>query len=115
MGCFHRRPNSCFGARRRKSKPAPTPRTAKSPDIRIEFPSRGETYCRQAFGVYEYSRYPRTSVLAGQQCRKFLCEWPTLEEAQTWVQIEYGFTPSDVAGCGYQSPYVDHLPDDGGC
>ena len=38
----------------------------------IEYPSRGETYYRDEYGVYEYGVYPSYSVLAGQQKRVFL-------------------------------------------
>ena len=46
-------------------------------DIRIEFPSRGATYCHQEYGVYKYGVYPRSSVLAGQQSRHFLDRFET--------------------------------------
>ena len=83
----------------------------KRPDVRIEFPSRGTTYNEPEHAVYEYGRYPRHSVLAGQQMRMFR-ESGTLEECQKYCQEHYGFVP-EVNGCGYQAPYLNHLPDDG--
>lgn len=50
--------------------------------IRIEFPSRGATYCRSEYGVYEYGKYDRNSVMRGRQRRTFLDSFQTLEEAQ---------------------------------
>lgn len=76
-------------------------------DIRIEYPSRGATYNRPQYGVYEYGVYPRSSVLAGQTRRVFLDSFDTLEEAQR----EY--PNAECAGCGFQPPYLGHLPDDG--
>jgi len=76
-------------------------------DIRIEYPSRGATYCDEEFGVYEYGRYGRGSVLAGQQKRTFLDSFPTLEEARA------AYPKAELSeGCGYQAPSLDHLPDD---
>jgi hypothetical protein len=76
-------------------------------NIRIEYPSAGATYNRPEYGVYGYGVYPRSSVLAGQTRRVFLGSFATLEEAQA----EY--PDAELAGCGYQAPYLDHLPDDG--
>jgi|SRR5215831_872808 len=75
-------------------------------DIRIEYPSRGATYCRDEYGVYEYSEYGPGSVLEGQECRRFLASYPSLVEAQT------AYPDADVTGCGFSPPYLDHLPDD---
>jgi hypothetical protein len=54
---------------------------SRGQDIRIEYPSLGRTYYYEAYGVYEYSRYPRDSVLAGQQCRRCIASYDTLAEA----------------------------------
>lgn len=78
------------------------------PDIRIEFPSRGATYSRQVYGVYSYDRYPRSSVLAGQQRRTFLDSFETLAEAKAKFPAA-----KVVNGCGYVPPDLSHLPDDG--
>ena len=82
-------------------------RKTRRPDVRIESPSRGATYASEEFGVYEYSVYPRSSVLSGQQRRIFLDSFDTLEEAQK------AYPHAKVSGCGYQAPYLNHLPDDG--
>lgn len=50
--------------------------------ITIEYPSAGATYCNESYGVYEYSEYPESSVLAGQQCRRFLGDFNTQKEAR---------------------------------
>lgn len=78
---------------------------ARRPDIRIEYPSRGATYARAEYGVYEYSRYGRSSVLAGQTRRVFLDSYKTLDEAKA------AYPTAKVAGCGYAPPYLGHLPD----
>jgi hypothetical protein len=74
-------------------------------DIRIEYPSLGTTYADNAYGVYAYDEYPRHSVLAGQQRRKFLDSFETLEEAQA------KYPHAELCGCGFQEPYLGHLPD----
>ena len=77
-------------------------------NITIEYPSRGATYNSPEYGVYEYSKYPRSSVLAGQTRRVFLDSFATLEEArQAFPQAEVS------AGCGFQEPSLSHLSDDG--
>lgn len=57
--------------------------------MRIEYPCSGATYCEAKYGVYEYSVYPNSSVLAGQQRRVFLDSFNTLEEAKEADQAEY--------------------------
>jgi len=75
-------------------------------DIRIEFPSRGATYNRPVWGVYEYSTYPRSSVLAGQQRRVFLDSFDTQEQAEAaYPQAK------TVIDSGYRAPDLSHLPD----
>lgn len=62
----------------------------KNTDIQIEFPSMGKTYVRNVgktyvrnvYGVYQYGRYPRSSVLGGQVRRQFLDSFETLDEAR---------------------------------
>jgi hypothetical protein len=83
------------------------PKAPKAPEQRIEFPSRGATYCTQEYGVYEYSTYGRGSVLAGQQRRVFLGSYLTEAEAKAAFPDA---TPAE--GCGYRAPDLSHLPDD---
>lgn len=76
-------------------------------DIRIEYPSAGMTYTRNEYGVYEYSEYPRSSVLAGQERRVYLDSFATLEEAKA------KYPAAEICdSSGYQPPYLNHLPDD---
>ena len=49
---------------------------------RIEYPAAGSTYNMDKFGVYEYSTYERSSVLAGRSRRVFLGAYDTLTEAK---------------------------------
>ena len=51
-------------------------------NISIEFPSIGKTYARNEYAVYEYDRYPRSSVNYGMERRSFLDSFRTLEEAR---------------------------------
>ena len=77
-------------------------------EVFIEYPSRGTTYFREEFGVYEYTKYPASSVLAGQDRRCFLGRYDTLEEAKkAHPEAEY------VEGSLFTPPVLDHLPDDG--
>jgi len=76
------------------------------PDIRIEYPSSGSTYSDPVYGVYEYSTYPRSSVLAGQEQRIFRDSFETLEEAQA------AYPKAELCGCGFREPYLGHLPDE---
>ena len=55
----------------------------KNTNITIEFPSVGRTYARNEYAVYEYDRYPRSSVNYGMVRRSFLDSFRTLEEART--------------------------------
>jgi len=74
----------------------------------IEQGSRGATYRNsdETFTVYEISKYPRSSVLAGQQRRVWLDEFTSLEDAQK------AYPDAEVSGCTYREPYLNHLPDD---
>lgn len=71
--------------------------------VRIEFPSRGATYCNQKYGVYEYGVYSGRSVLAGQTRRTWLGEYDTLEEARAkhpnadYNDCGSGFVPVNVS------------------
>ena len=51
-------------------------------NIIIEFPSVGQTYARNEYGVYEYGVYPRSSVLAGRTRRIFLDSFKSLAAAR---------------------------------
>ena len=86
----------------RSLPPVQKPRVQKE-DIRIEYPSRGATYRHDAYGVYRYDTYPRSSVLTGQQRRQFMDSFQTLEEAQK------AFPGAELCGCGFQEPYINHL------
>ena len=79
------------------------------PEKYIEFPSHGLTYCREEYGVYEYSTYESSSVLAGQQKRTFIMSYPTLEQAQHSHPDATVVDGSLYAG----PPNVSHLPDEG--
>lgn len=79
-------------------------------DIRIEYPSRGQTYCKNKFGVYKYDIYPRGSVLEGQERRTFKAQYDTLAEAQTAYP---NATYEGDGASGFQPPNLSHLPDDG--
>lgn len=72
----------------------------------IEYPSSGATYNNDEYGVYQYSVYPRSSVLAGQTRRMFIDSFKTLDEACK----EY--PAAVITGSCYQPPYLGHLPDD---
>jgi hypothetical protein len=77
----------------------------QAPDIRIEYPARGETYCHDEYGVYEYGEYPRSSVLSGRTRRNFLDTFTTLEEAQAkYPNAEI------VIASGYQPDAMLDLP-----
>lgn len=88
----------------RRWKYAPPPVKA---DLRIEYPSRGTTYARDEYGVYEYDVYPSSSVLAGQTRRRFLDSFETLEEAKA------AYPTADVInGSCFAPPSLNHLPDE---
>lgn len=48
---------------------------------RIEYPSRHVTYTTEHFAVFEYDVYPRSSVLAGRERRKWLANFDRLVDA----------------------------------
>lgn len=71
----------------------------------IEYPSAGATYSRDEYGVYEYDTYPETSVLAGQERRRFLDSFPTLAEARAaYPDAEY------TDGSGYREIHIPKTP-----
>ena len=75
----------------------------------IEQNSRGATYREEGFTIYKISTYPRTSVLAGQECRAWLANFPTLAEAmRAYPEAE------QIAGTTYRdvNAMVAHLPDE---
>lgn len=76
------------------------------PEITIEYPAQGATYRRDEYGVYAYDVYPDSSVLAGQERRRFLDSFPTLAEAKT------AYPEAKEAGCGYRNIPVPETPPD---
>ena len=79
-----------------------------APEVRIEFPSAGATYSREEYGVYEYSTYGGSSVLAGQERRVFLDSFETLDAARA------AYPAAEVSeSCGYRPPYLGHLSEEG--
>ena len=76
----------------------------------IEQGGRGMTYLhRDGFTVYGLGVYPGWSVLAGQQRRRWLDRFDTLEEAQAKYP-----TAELIGGTSYCPPVLDHLPDNSG-
>ena len=77
--------------------------------LTIEQNSRGATYrnSNDTWTVYEISRYPRNSVLAGQQRRVWMDDFDSLAEAKA------AYPKAEVNGDTYREPYLHHLPDDG--
>lgn len=77
---------------------------------------RGETYNHGKPVLYGHSVYPRGSVLAGKELRRFVTEWPTPEAALKDLaelpkfkyenMLEGGTTHIPV------EQMVSHLPDD---
>jgi hypothetical protein len=73
----------------------------------IEFPSSGATYSREEYGVYAYDTYPEGSVLEGQERRRFVDSFGTLEEARA----AYPEAAWDgEGGTGYRETVVPHTP-----
>jgi hypothetical protein len=83
----------------------------RKPKIVIEYPSRGTTYHTDEYGVYEYSTYPRSSVLAGQQRRAWLDSFPTLEQAKS-AYPEARYDGEGANGFIPIAQMVAHIPDD---
>jgi hypothetical protein len=77
------------------------------PYLVIEAGGQGATYSNDKYTVYEISTYSRSSVLAGQQCRRWMDDFETLEEAKAaYPDAEL------IEGTTYQEPDLSHLPDD---
>ncbi len=77
----------------------------------IEQGSCGATYQNgdDTFTVYEIGTYGRSSVLAGQQRRQWLDQFPTLAEARAaYPKAEF------IEGSTFREVSLDHLPDDEG-
>lgn len=57
------------------------------------------------FSVYEFGEYPKSSVLAGQTCKRFVDNFDTVEEAQA------SYPKADL---GYRDAYnyFGHLSDE---
>jgi hypothetical protein len=79
------------------------------PYYTIEQNGRGATYRNEGFTIYKIGVYPRHSVLAGQQSRVWVANFPTLAEAMRAYpdaeQIE-GTTYVDI------DMMTAHLPDE---
>lgn len=75
----------------------------------VERGSRGATYQKgwNTWTVYEIGTYPRSSVLAGQQQRIFIGDYPSKESALA------EHPDAEEVGDTYREPYLEHLPDDG--
>jgi hypothetical protein len=82
-------------------------RTTAKQKLTIEL-GRGATYSNNSFTVYAHDRYPRHSVLAGQNRRTFIDRFDTLAEAQKEFPAAV-----HVAGTTYAPPSLFHLSDDG--
>jgi hypothetical protein len=80
--------------------------TTQTPDLVIEYPSAGETYSRDEYGVYSYGTFPRGSVLEGQERRSFVRSFPTLAEARE----AYPAARWDGGGCGYRKIVIPQTP-----
>jgi hypothetical protein len=72
----------------------------------IEQASRGATYQNgeNTFTVYQISTYPRSSVLAGQQRRRWLDTYESEKAAR-----EAHPTATLVIGTTYREPSLNHL------
>lgn len=50
-------------------------------DVVIEYPTEGETYLFDSFGVYRYDTFPKGSVFEGEERRTYLGRFNTAAEA----------------------------------
>ena len=75
----------------------------------IERASHGATYQNSpdTWTVYEISRYPRSSVLAGQQRRRWMDDFDSLEAAKAAYP-----NAKEIGGSTYREPSLAHLPDE---
>jgi hypothetical protein len=75
----------------------------------IERASHGATYqnAEGTYTVYAIGTYPRSSVLAGQQRRRFLDIYNSLGEAKTAHP-----DAKEISGTTYREPSLSHLPED---
>jgi hypothetical protein len=73
-------------------------------DLRIEYPSRGATYYDEEYGVYKYSRYPKSDARSGQQRRQFLGSYITLDLAKAAHP-----TAVLASSSGYYEPFASIL------
>ncbi len=71
----------------------------------IEYPTAGATYSHPEYGIYRYSEYPESSVLAGQERRQFIDSFPTLAAARKAYP-----TANVTEGCGYREPHIPDSP-----
>jgi len=79
------------------------------PEFYIERGGRGMTYSRaEGFTVYEISEYEESSVLAGQQRRRFMDTFDTVEEAQRAYP-----EATLIEGTTYRPPFLRHLSNKG--
>lgn len=79
-------------------------------ELFIEFPSMGQTYCNDEYGVYAYDEYPSGSVLEGMERRTLLGSFDTMAEAEAKYPDAV-----DVEGSLYAGPpNLDFLPDNDG-
>ena len=78
----------------------------KPDEVRIEYPSRGETYCEDGYGVYAYGEYEPWSVLAGRERRRFLGFYPSEAEARS----DHPDAIPGLNGCGFQQMDLSCLP-----
>jgi hypothetical protein len=80
--------------------------TATALELVIEYPAQGATYAREEYGVYSYDVFPEGSVLAGQERRRFVDSFPTLEEAQqNFPQAHW-----TGGGSGYRAVPIPETP-----
>jgi hypothetical protein len=69
-------------------------------------PCAGETYAHDGrWGVYRYSTYPDSSVLAGQERRQYLDDFASPEEAKA----SYPDAESSE-GSNYRPPHIPDTP-----
>jgi hypothetical protein len=80
-------------------------------ELIIEYPMRGETYPAEGekpqYGVYAYSEYEESSVLAGQPKRSFVDSFDSLAEAQETYPTA---TWDGEGGSGYTPPVIPQTP-----